>query len=427
MAKRESEKDSDSAATVAWDRFTQVLVSRGEGGAAALKELRSQVVGQHELILDLVLTLERSDLEQRSRELEMLQALRSDAMLAVDRASQLGREKEQLQSKLSDLEETLQSLRQERAGAEERWSASDDQRQSLIRTLHKTVEELDLRLKGAGQERDELAAALKTERESLELAWKEATNQREALAATRAEFKERVDVLERQQEEFLAHLVDEYDAQLATAREELEALRARKADVDDLSRAQQERDDALQDIAQLRQDLDEARAAQQAMVSLRVELESLREGTADRAKDELTRLRDDLAQARAGMEQLLRDCDRLSAENVRLREQIEAREPAADAHPIPFDLDESIDTNDALALAQARELVTPVRSGRRKSSGKMSPALARGKSARPPATSPPAARRGPSEDPGRTVGSYSLIGGELGDEAVGSKPKSKTV
>jgi chromosome segregation ATPase len=379
------------------------------------------LVGQHAAILDQLRTWERSDTEERKREWEMLQALRADAMNAFERADQRRQEQERLQSKLSELEGRLESAKGERAGAEERWNAADDQRHSLIRTLHKTVEELELRLKGAGQERDELAASLHKERESLELAWKEATDQREALAATRAEFKERVDVLERQQEEFLAHLVDEYDAQLAAAREEVEALRAKRADADSLLQAQQERDSALRE-------LDVARAAQQRVASLEAELESLREGAQEKLHGEVKQLREDLKQARAGVDQLLCDCDRLSAENVRLREQVESRESPAVVQPLAFDLDESPDDgNDALALAQARSSrSTAPRHSARKSSGKkaaVSTADGRGKSARPPGALPPAVRSGPEE---RTVGSYSLIGGEFAEEAVGGKPKGKT-
>ncbi len=429
MDKRGCENDLDSATNEAsWNRFFEALASRADAGTNALEGLRAQLVGQHAILLDQFRTWERRDAEERKREWEMLQALRADATCAIEQADRRRQAQEQLQSKLSELEGRLDSAKQERARAEARWNAADEQRHSLIRTLQKTVEELELRLKGAGQERDELAASLQVERESLELAWKEATDQREALAATRAEFKERVDVLERQQEEFLAHLVDEYDAELAMAREQVEALRAKQADVDSLLQAQRERDEALQALAQVRREIDTA-SAQQQVISLEAELASSREGTDAKLQGELKQLRTDLEQARTGMEQLLCDCDRLSAENVRLREQLESLKSPAVAQPIPFDLDESGDANDALVLAQARASSSsvPMRSTRRKSAGKkaaMSPDGARGSS---PGASSPAPRRGPAEETGRAVGTYSLIGGELADDAVGGKPKGKTV
>lgn len=276
----------------------------------------------------------------------------------LDTLTDLGLAKAELERKVADLEAGFEAVREERAGAEERWNATDEQRLSQIRLLRKSVEDLERRLAGGDQERVSLATSLTQEKEALEQAWKEATSLRETLAAVRSEAKERIEVLERQQEEFIAQLVDDYDGQLAQAREQLEELRKNGVDVSLLRQAEKQRDDALQDLERARGQLQASGDAQEQLAALRREMEELRSSKqaeepsrAQELMKELERVRTDLGEARMGVDQLLQDCDRLNAENVRLREAMKQREAPA---PAALTLDEPEDAGDAFGLMEAR-------------------------------------------------------------------------
>ncbi len=304
--------------------------------------------------------------EQRMREADARIAAAKDAQRKADQQlndtldtlTDLGLAKAELERKVADIEAGFEAVKEERAAAEERWNASDDQRLSQIRLLRKTVEDLERRLAGGDQERVSLATSLTQEKEALEQAWKEATSLRETLAAVRSEAKDRIDVHERQQEEFIAQLVDDYDGQLAQAREQLEELRKNGVDVSLLRQAEKQREDALQDLERARGQLQASGDALEELDSLRREMEELR--TSKQAEEpsraqelmaELERVRTELGQARMGVDQLLQDCDRLNAENVRLREAMKQREASV---PMALALDEPDDAGDAVGLMEAR-------------------------------------------------------------------------
>ncbi len=304
--------------------------------------------------------------EKRMREADVRIAAAKEAQRKADQQlnetldtlTDLGLAKAELERKVADIEAGFEAVKEERAAAEERWNASDDQRLSQIRLLRKTVEDLERKLAGGDQERVSLAASLTQEKEALEQAWKEATSLRETLAKVRSEAKDRVEVLERQQEEFIAQLVDDYDGQLAQAREQLEELRKNGVDVSLLRQAEKQRDDALQDLERVRAQLQASGDAQEELTSLRREMQELRTSKqADepsRAQDlmaELERVRGELGEARMGVDQLLQDCDRLNAENVRLREAMRQREASV---PMALALDELDDVGDAVGLMEAR-------------------------------------------------------------------------
>ena len=272
----------------------------------------------------------------------------------LESMTEMGLEKAENERKIADLKGGFEAIKEERAGAEERWNATDDERIKQIRELKSRIEHLETKLKASAKEQETLASTEQQEREALEQAWKEATAQREALAAVRAESKERLEVLEQQQEEFIANLVDDYDEQLAQAKQELEALRAKGVDDDSLKQAQTERDVAQAALEALRLELEAARAE-----AKKTELEVLRAGGGDAAAEEREELRRDLErvqaeldEARAGVEQLLTDCDRLNAENVRLTQTMKELE---DARPsVPFDLEDTDGTSDAVGMLEAR-------------------------------------------------------------------------
>jgi len=277
----------------------------------------------------------------------------------LESMTEMGLEKAENERKIADLEGGFEAIKEERAGAEERWNATDDERIKQIRELKSRIEHLETKLKASAKEQETLASTEQQEREALEQAWKEATAQREALAAVRAESKERIEVLEQQQEEFIANLVDDYDEQLAQAKQELEALRAKGVDDDSLKQAQTERDVAQAALEALRLELEAAREEAKKAAELETELEALRSGGGDVAAEEREELRRDLErvqaeldEARAGVDQLLTDCDRLNAENVRLTQTLKELE---DARPsVPFDLEDTDSTFDAVGMLEAR-------------------------------------------------------------------------
>jgi chromosome segregation ATPase len=276
----------------------------------------------------------------------------------LDTLTDLGLAKAELERKVADIEAGFEAVKEERAAAEERWNASDDQRLSQIRLLRKTVEDLERRLEGGDQERVALATCLTQEKETLEQAWKEATSLRETLATVRAEAKDRIEVLELQQEEFIAQLVDDYDAQLAQAREQLEELRKNGVDASLLRQAEMQREEAVQDLERARGQLQASSDAREALASLRQEMEELRASKQaeepsreQELEAELERVRSELGEARMGVDHLLQDCDRLNAENVRLREAMKQREASA---PMALVLGEPDDAGDAVGLMEAR-------------------------------------------------------------------------
>jgi DNA repair exonuclease SbcCD ATPase subunit len=278
---------------------------------------------------------------------------------ALESLTEMGLEKADNERRIADLEGGFEAIKEERAGAEERWNATDDDRIKQIRELKSQVEHLETKLKSSEKEQETLASTEQQEREALEQAWKEATAQREALAAVRAESRERIEVLEQQQEEFIANLVDDYDEQLAQAKQELEALRAKGVDDASLKQAQSERDAAREALEALRIELEAARDEAKKAAELETELEALRLGGGDVATEEreglrrdLERLQSELDEARAGVDQLLTDCDRLNAENVRLTQTV--KELEGDRPSIPLDLDDSDGTPDAVGMLEAR-------------------------------------------------------------------------
>lgn len=328
---------------------------------------------------------------------------------ALEFLTEMGLEKADLERAIKDLEGGFAAVKEERAAAEERWNATDDQRLKQIRELRLHVEDLEARLADARQQREALEESGQEEHEALERAWKEATEQREALSKARAEAREKIDVLERQQEEFIAKLVDDYDEQLAAARREIEELRSQGIDQEAWDKSQAERDRALEELeAALAQIVDLQRQAERAQ-SLQEEVDALRaQGASEddqEVREELERVRVELAESRAGVDQLLQDCDRLNSENIRLKQGMKPQ--PSEAPSVPLDLAES-SASDAVETAEAR---TPDDEER-------SPAESASRGpADPPITKAPEER---TPRPPR-AGSYSLIGDDLADDTVGGK------
>ncbi|HQB44392.1 MAG TPA: hypothetical protein PLV85_12350, partial [Polyangiaceae bacterium] len=386
----------------------------------------------------------------------------------------LGLAKAELERKVMDLEAAFEAVREERAGAEERWNATDEQRLSQIRLLRKNVEELERKLSGQDQERLSLMDSLKLSQQAVEQARAEIESQREKLSVQRSESKDRIEVLERQQEEFIATLVDDYDNQLGELRAQLEEVRNNTVERTRLQQLEQrheealkqlgnERDDLARQLEEVRKNTVERAQLQQLeerheealkqlqnerngsvvpsesegqLAELRRELDALRaQSGSETSQDgrelaaELERTRQELAQARMGVDQLLQDCERLNAENVRLKAAMKRRERTSgfpqdepskqeSAREQP-ETSESRRSSRAAPAPQSEEAFRTAPTRRSMRTTRRSKA----KGMEEPVSTPQADSENIKEK--RTVGSYFLTGDEVSEETIPERPKRR--
>lgn len=303
--------------------------------------------------------------EERAAKAKASERLANDQLNeTLESLTELGLGKAELERTIADLKRGFEAVSEERAAAEERWNASDEQKALQIRELKKRVEELEGGVQSLEKERAELLSAREQERETLEAAWKEATAQREALAAVRADARTKIEVLERQQEEFIAKLVDEYDEKLEEAGRELQRARDTSAIELELDKASRARDEVARALDEANAELVRTREAATRLAEVECELSELRasvegesqmEKERDALRGDVARLQDELKDARAAIDQLLTDCDRLNAENIRLQQPVAkgSEAPGAPAG-IPLDPPEDSAGHEAMELAAAR-------------------------------------------------------------------------
>ena len=241
------------------------------------------------------LSLARSELEREvAKSRPELEAARSESEAI----------KSELQVAKAEAEQALSALQV----AKEQGEEAIAQRDAELQKARNDLDSVRVSLASAEQQRDTMSSSLDESRARLEALDAERGELAKAVAGAEQIANERIEVIEKQQEEFIVKLAEEYDEKLS-----------------DLAK---ERD----------------------------ETQSAHEG----AKEELE-------QARAGVDQLLGDCDQLTAENVRLKlerdELRDALERARNAVPVvPISLAPSggaFDAQDAsqrgaMELAEAR-------------------------------------------------------------------------
>ena len=384
---REEElRQENEVLTVRLDKTELELVVAREQAAAVQDKSRA-------------LEAEVKRVEERARDAE--QAV-DEAKAAQDRAARqlsealesitdAGLEKVELERRARDLEAGFEAVKEERAGAEERWNATDEERLGRIRELERQLERVQGDFDKTRQNFEEQRTADQQEKETLEQAWKEATELRVALASAREEATQKIEVLERQQEEFIAKLVNDYDEQLATAVAELEKLREKESDEASLNLALAERDSALAELESARVEAGKVAALQSELDALRSKAPSTEEAS---LRATLERTQADLDASRSVVDQLLLDCDQLHAENSRLKEDV--KQPRSSF--VPFEPQESA-TSDAMALAESRASSVPA--------------------------SDPTPKRSCAPSSERPAGSYSLIADDLSSESTRTKPRRR--
>ncbi|MFW5738900.1 MAG: hypothetical protein ACOC1F_00895, partial [Myxococcota bacterium] len=171
-----------SQPVAAWVEEIRVLRDESEQSAARVAALEDQVGGLGSRVdkaeLEAAIAKEEvAALEERleearawNRALEEEVAARkkeaADAKAAEKRAvaqldenldalTDLGLQKTELERRVADLEGSFEAVKEERAGAEERWNATDDQRLARIRELESRIEDLQSTNGKLRQERDD--------------------------------------------------------------------------------------------------------------------------------------------------------------------------------------------------------------------------------------------------------------------------------